>query len=254
MYGNADPSAAPARSRVQGGTKVKVRKLCPLAAAALGVWVGGSAVAAEPAKPSAAKTTQSSPAVNQKLADTVADRLASTGSADGCDVGLMAESGVVTVTGTCRDAAHKQAILRDVRVVPGVKMVRDGLKVGGVVQAQATVPMGPVSNMPPVGVPPGAVGPVIEPAPMGYPGMGPADGFAPPLPPYAWPTYAPYNNVSRVAYPNAYPYNAFPFIGPFYPFPKVPLGWRTATLEWEDGHWWLGKKSAPYDYWRVRFW
>ena len=80
------------------------------------------------------------------------------------------------------------------------------------------------------------------------------DMQAPPLPPYAWPTYAPYNNVSRVAYPQAYPYNAFPFIGPYYPFPKVPLGWRKVTLEWEDGHWYLGRNSAPHDYWRVKFW
>ena len=77
---------------------------------------------------------------------------------------------------------------------------------------------------------------------------------APPLPPHAWPTYAPYNNASRIAYPQAYPYNAFPFIGPYYPFPKVPLGWRKVTLEWEDGHWYLGRNSAPHDYWRVRFW
>ena len=27
-------------------------------------------------------------------------------------------------------------------------------------------------------------------------------------------------------YPLAYPYNSFPFIGPIYPFPKVPLGWH----------------------------
>lgn len=234
---------------------MKVRKLCPLAAAALGVWFGGSAVAADKAKsttttPTKATTTTS----NQKLAEAVADRLTSSGSASGADVSLVTEAGVVTATGMCRDAAQKQAILQDIRVVPGVKMVRDGIKVGGFMQAQATIPMGPAANMPPVGVPPGATGPAIDPAPLGQPGMGPSDGMSPPLPPYAWPTYAPYNNVSRVGYPQAYPYNAFPFIGPFYPFPKVPLGWRSVSLEWEDGHWWLGRKSVPYDYWRVRFW
>jgi hypothetical protein len=248
---------------------VKVRKLFPLTAAALGVWVGGSAVAADKAKPTAAKPAKTStampaakpvkpatatPADNQRLADAIVARLTATGSVAGADLSFHTEAGVVTVTGMCRDAAHKQAIMQDVRVVPGVKMVRDGVKVGGVMQAQATVPMGPLANMPPVGVPPGAVGPAVEPAPLGHPGMGPADGFAPPLPPHAWPTYAPYNNASRIGYPQAYPYNAFPFIGPFYPFPKVPLGWRSVSLEWEDGHWWLGRKSAPYDYWRVRFW
>ncbi len=76
----------------------------------------------------------------------------------------------------------------------------------------------------------------------------------PKLPPYAWPTYAPYANISRVAYPQAYPYNAFPYIGPFYPFPKVPLGWRSVKLEWDDGHWYFGRLSTPHDYWRVKFW
>ena len=94
----------------------------------------------------------------------------------------------------------------------------------------------------------------MEPAPLGFPGQAAPDLQAPNLPPYAWPTYAPYNNVSRVAYPQAYPYNAFPFIGPYYPFPKVPLGWRKVTLEWDDGHWYLGRNSAPQDYWRVKFW
>ena len=75
--------------------------------------------------------------------------------------------------------------------------------------------------------------------------MAPVDPAGPRLPPYAWPTYAPYNNYSRVAYPTAYPYNAFPFIGPYYPFPKVPLGWRKVQLEWEDGHWCYGRQLHP---------
>ncbi len=68
---------------------------------------------------------------------------------------------------------------------------------------------------------------------------------APNLPPYAWPTYAPYNNLSPAAYPQAYPTTRFPFIVAVLPVPKVPLGWRKVTLEWEDGHWYLGRQSAP---------
>ena len=30
-----------------------------------------------------------------------------------------------------------------------------------------------------------------------------------------------------------------PNIGPFYPYPQVPLGWRRVSLEWDDGWWWL---------------
>ena len=83
---------------------------------------------------------------------------------------------------------------------------------------------------------------------MGGPGM------QPPLPPYAWPTYAPYNNYSRVAYPTLYKHDAFPFIGPVYPFPKIPLGWRAVTLQWMDGYWWYGRKATGHDWWRIRYW
>jgi hypothetical protein len=51
-----------------------------------------------------------------------------------------------------------------------------------------------------------------------------------------------------------YPYEAWPFIGPFYPFPRVPLGWRSVTLTWQDGHWWYGKNATGHDWWRVRYW
>ena len=82
----------------------------------------------------------------------------------------------------------------------------------------------------------------------------PYDVNPPHMPPYSWPTYAPYNNWSRVAYPLNYPYNAWPFIGPIYPFPKVPLGWRSVKLEWDDGYWWYSKVACKYDWWRLRFW
>jgi hypothetical protein len=76
----------------------------------------------------------------------------------------------------------------------------------------------------------------------------------PKMPPYAWPTYAPYNNFSRVAYPTEYPYNAWPFIGPVYPFPKIPPGWRSVSLTWHDGFWWYGRNSTGYDWWSLRYW
>jgi hypothetical protein len=75
----------------------------------------------------------------------------------------------------------------------------------------------------------------------------------PPLPPYAWPTFAPYNNYSRVAYPLAYPYEQWPFIGPMYPFPRVPLGWRSISLTWEDGYWWYHRNPTGHDWWRIRY-
>ena len=61
----------------------------------------------------------------------------------------------------------------------------------------------------------------------------------PNLPNYAWPGYAAANNYAAVSYPQQYSPSAFPFIGPFYPYPQVPLGWRKVSLEWDDGWWFL---------------
>ena len=61
----------------------------------------------------------------------------------------------------------------------------------------------------------------------------------PNLPNYAWPGYAAHPNYAQVAYPTEYSPSAWPFIGPFYPYPQVPLGWRRVSLEWDDGWWFL---------------
>ena len=61
----------------------------------------------------------------------------------------------------------------------------------------------------------------------------------PAMPAYAWPSYAAHPNYGAVAYPQQYSAKAWPFIGPFYPYPQVPLGWRKVTLEWDDGWWFL---------------
>jgi hypothetical protein len=59
------------------------------------------------------------------------------------------------------------------------------------------------------------------------------------LPNYAWPSYAAYPNYAALSYPQQYSPTAWPFIGPFYPYPQVPLGWRKVALEWDDGWWFL---------------
>ena len=72
----------------------------------------------------------------------------------------------------------------------------------------------------------------------------------PNVPNYAWPTYAAPNNYSEVTYPRLYCPQAAPYIGPFYPYPQVPLEWRKVTLEWHDGYWWLdfddGSCKGPF--------
>jgi BON domain len=61
----------------------------------------------------------------------------------------------------------------------------------------------------------------------------------PSMPGYAWPSYASYPNYAAVSYPQQYSPTAWPYIGPFYPYPQVPLAWRKVSLEWDDGWWFL---------------
>ena len=77
--------------------------------------------------------------------------------------------------------------------------------------------------------------------PEAYGPQGPLPGQynQPNLPNYAWPAYANYPNYAQVSYPRAYSPKAWPYIGPFYPYPQVPLGWRKVTLEHDNGYWWL---------------
>jgi hypothetical protein len=80
------------------------------------------------------------------------------------------------------------------------------------------------------------------PAPVGFVphghGRGPSYENAQ-MPGYAWPSYAAYPNYAALTYPKQYSPTAWPYIGPFYPYPQVPLAWRKVALEWDDGWWFL---------------
>ncbi|MCE5269017.1 MAG: BON domain-containing protein [Planctomycetaceae bacterium] len=100
----------------------------------------------------------------------------------------------------------------------------------------------------------GPVAPNGCPAPMYNPAASPTGGpparyDQPCLPNYAWPSYAPYPNYASLTYPKQYSPTAWPYIGPFYPYPQVPLGWRKVTLEWDDGWWFLDFKDQPSSAW-----
>lgn len=234
--------------------------------AGLGLWLTPLLLAAEPArldvnqgealKPGATEA----PSTNQKMADSIAEHLRQSGQLKSFKIDIVYLGGVAEVSGYVANQPQREEALRIVQGVPGVDKVRDKLIVvagpPNPVQA-AQAQMGPM----PRPVDPGAGGattpftPAVEPAAVFYqPPASPYVLNTPNMPPYAWPTYAPYNNYSRVAYPLSYPYNAWPFIGPQYPFPKVPLGWRRVELEWMDGHWWFGKTAQKHDWWRLRYW
>jgi hypothetical protein len=80
-------------------------------------------------------------------------------------------------------------------------------------------------------------------APMNS-GVAPARYDQPCMPNYSWPSYAAYPNYAAVTYPKQHSATAWPYIGPFYPYPQVPLGWRKVTLEWDDGWWMLDFKDG----------
>jgi len=88
-----------------------------------------------------------------------------------------------------------------------------------------------------------------RPMPMGAAGVGmppvPMRGDGPNMPNYAWPSYASYPNYAALQYPTQYSPTAWPYIGPFYPYPQVPLGWRRVSLEWDDGWWFLDFDDRP---------
>jgi len=105
--------------------------------------------------------------------------------------------------------------------------------------AQAPLPMaranGQAAPQPPMAIPTGAA---------------PARYDQPNMPNYAWPSYAAYPNYAALTYPKQYSPTAWPYIGPFYPYPQVPLGWRKVSLEWHDGWWALdfddGTAKGPF--------
>ncbi len=90
----------------------------------------------------------------------------------------------------------------------------------------------------------------MAPAPQFIQGTGggvqPARYDHPNMPGYAWPGYASHPNYAAVQYPKQYSAHAWPYIGPFYPYPQVPLGWRKVTLSWDDGWWFLDFKDRGY--------
>ena len=100
----------------------------------------------------------------------------------------------------------------------------------------------------------GPAAPTGAPLPMYSAGANPA-GVAPArydqpcMPNYAWPSYAAYPNYAAVTYPKQYSPTAWPYIGPFYPYPQVPMGWRKVTLEWDSGWWFLDFKDQPASCW-----
>ncbi|HBE66675.1 MAG TPA: BON domain-containing protein [Planctomycetaceae bacterium] len=197
------------------------------------------------------------------------------GKLRGFELDVSTVSGDVWLRGKVANAEQKNHIIETARRIRGVARVIDDITITGdsaIRPASTTglVPAGiepgpvpvPVSNVPvPVSsmpvANPGAPQPMapsglhtvnageygMTPVPMqgsavSY-GTGAPRYDQPNMPGYAWPSYAAYPNYGAVTYPKQYSPSAWPYIGPFYPYPQVPLGWRKVALEWDDGLWYL---------------
>jgi BON domain len=99
-------------------------------------------------------------------------------------------------------------------------------------------------SAPVMGAPIGMSGTPVPMAP--YTAVGAPRYDTPNLPNYAWPGYAAHPNYAALTYPQQYSPSAYPYIGPFYPYPQVPLGWRKVSLEWDDGWWFLDFTDRDY--------
>jgi hypothetical protein len=217
----------------------------------------------------AAGASAQAPNANQATADAVARVLKGSPALSGYRIEIETQDGQVTLTGGVSTETQKAQAVALARRVQGVTAVVDGLKVVGdarvrTAQYQPDAPqvaMGghlfhhggggmaggypadggqPATASGPASGAPTYTGPLPE-GPAGQPGA--TQAAMPGQPNYAWPSYAPYPNYSAVGYPTVYPWQAWPNIGPPYPYPEVPLDWRAVTLRWNDGIWWLDFKK-----------
>lgn len=119
--------------------------------------------------------------------------------------------------------------------------------------AQGGYPQGPQGGYPGQGAYPASAmmqgGPAPMPGAMAMNGSNPVIYDQPNLPQSAWPAYASYPNFAAVTYPKQYSASAWPYIGPFHPYPQVPLGWRKVQLEWDDGYWQLNFRPRTDRWW-----
>jgi osmotically-inducible protein OsmY len=196
---------------------------------------------------------------NQQVAQGIASALSSAGL-QGYDVDIRFQDGTAVLAGSVGTPQQRAMAQQITSQVSGVRQVSNQLQIAGPPirrTAYDANSAAPAMTGPPPMAAPGMPGPPMGGMPMGAPSMGAMPGGpspmmggigggggaaiygSPNLPDYAWPSYAQYPNSAAITYPKQYSASAWPYIGPYYPYPQVPLGWRQAQLEWDDGHWQL---------------
>ncbi len=210
---------------------------------------------------------------DQAAAQQIATILRDSGQMKDYSVGVKYKEGTVWLSGRVSSNQQMQAALGVVSDIEGIDQIVNNMAVGRNPKQPAaarrvsatSADLNPAAAAPPMRTAP----PVInggQVAPAGYnhlarkaaahacpPTMyapGPGGAGNPPaydqphMPNYAWPSYASYPNYSALTYPQQYSPTAWPYIGPFYPYPQVPLGWRKVSLEWDNGWWMLDFKDS----------
>ncbi|NOX55678.1 MAG: BON domain-containing protein [Planctomycetes bacterium] len=202
----------------------------------------------------------------------------------GCNITVRYQNGTAILLGSVESPLQAQQAAEIASRVPGVRVVENRLNLPGgpmVASRRGFVPTEmkesarPMAAIPvplpiaPVGLQSASAapsGPALpsaqmvaaapQPAPAAPPAYGhPGSGAShvvynmPRLPEYAWPAYAAYPNYAQLTYPKQYSASAWPYIGPFYPYPQIPLGWRQVQLEWDDGYWNLNFRPRTNKWW-----
>jgi len=192
---------------------------------------------------------------NQAMAERIAESL-SAAKLTTYDIVIRYIEGTAILSGTVRSPGERTVAGQIASRVDGVRQVQNDLAIASVVAPafyQQPAAGQPAAGQPPAGVPlpPGPAPAIPAPPAYGHPGRGASNTVynMPHLPEHAWPTYAAYPNYSQVSYPKEYSASAWPYIGPFYPYPQIPLGWRQAQLEWDDGHWSLNFRPRTDKWW-----
>jgi hypothetical protein len=215
---------------------------------------------------------------NQDVADRIAQNLRTSGKMSDYQIAVKYQDGTAWLRGRVSNPDQLSAAMKIAFQSPGVSRVVNELSIGPKETAPATATpyisrsakatgiqtvgaqqRASAANRVAYAAPPTAVQGAPSAAPnLGAPrplytatqaGPAPVRYDQPCVPNYAWPSYASYPNYAALTYPKQYSPTAWPYIGPFYPYPQVPLEWRKVTLEWDDGWWFLDFKDEPSCCW-----
>ena len=196
---------------------------------------------------------------NQDVAQSIAMNLANVGLV-GYDVEIRYENGIATLNGDVGTTQQMQAATFAASQIDAVRDVKNNLQVKGpIAQTSFGGPQPPAVRPAAMTMPPAMMMASMQQQGAAMPTAiaGAGNYSNPNLPKHAWPAMAAYPNSAAISYPKQYSASAWPYIGPFYPYPQVPLGWREVSLQWDDGHWQIDfekKHKAWYWLWQPKNW